>query len=255
LPKACSPTTSRCRPERPLDVLPEAQGFQRRDRGGLALRFTLHRPGQHRASPRRHDTPRRDIPRRVHISITGIHTGDTAEKSLALATLRSDIPTHRTTLTRERRIDSFHPPSRLMLQTSRERRPGGVHNGPVQASLLRHLATGLIDGAPRRADHVRHPQILDPDHVVPAGDDRGGLLHEIPAPIRRARMQSRQPSLRSLHREVPHEPGLRAMPCQQHFLLTRRIQAKPHNRRLTVRPDNSGFLPTLKGGVSTRDSR
>jgi hypothetical protein len=41
---------------------------------------------------------------------------------------------------------------------------------------------------------------------------------------------------------------------EQHFLLLGRIQAKPHNRRLTMSPDNSGFLPTLKGGVSTRDS-
>jgi hypothetical protein len=48
---------------------------------------------------------------------------------------------------------------------------------------------------------------------------------------------------------------MRTMPCQQHFLLTGRIQAKPHNRRLTVHPDNSGFLPTRKGRVSTRDSR
>jgi hypothetical protein len=58
-----------------------------------------------------------------------------------------------------------------------------------------------------------------------------------------------------LHREVPHEPRLRAMLREQHFLLLGRIQAKPHNRRLTVRSDNSGFLPVLKGGVSTRDSR
>jgi hypothetical protein len=42
---------------------------------------------------------------------------------------------------------------------------------------------------------------------------------------------------------------------EQHFLFTRRIQAKPHNRRLTMSPDNSGFLPTRNGGVSTRDSR
>jgi hypothetical protein len=42
---------------------------------------------------------------------------------------------------------------------------------------------------------------------------------------------------------------------EQHLLLVGRIQAKPHNRRLTVLPDNSGFLPIRKGGVSTRDSR
>jgi hypothetical protein len=48
---------------------------------------------------------------------------------------------------------------------------------------------------------------------------------------------------------------VRAMLGEQHFVLVGRIQAKPHNRRLTVLPDNSGFPPTRKGGVSTRDSR
>jgi len=57
------------------------------------------------------------------------------------------------------------------------------------------------------------------------------------------------------HGEVPHEPGVRAMLCEQQFLLAGRIQAEPHNRRLTVLPDNSGFPPIRKGGVSTRDSR
>jgi hypothetical protein len=407
------------------------------------LRFTVHQPSQHRASPRSHDTPCRDVPRRIHISITGIRAGHATEESLALATLRPDMPTHRTTLTRERRTDSFHPPRGLVLQASGERRPRGIEDRPVQARLLRHVASGLLDGAPRRADHIRHPQILDPDQVVPSGGDHGGLLHEVPAPIRCARMQSRQPSLRSptsvgaasaprqcacrfpdthrwrgliggaigqgqrdddttidtrhaavarplqrcgnhresdvpttrriqrhpvglpvrqvpaapqphpanlrhrdprptpieplhpqssrandtetlmpspftpvrspmgtappvrhrlgkipqrlllhrlrtrpqplvggpslgqllalhhivrqrltmmpvselFHRQVPHEPGVRAMLREQHFLLLGRIQAKPHNRRPTVLPDNSGFPHTRKGGVSTRDSR
>jgi hypothetical protein len=41
---------------------------------------------------------------------------------------------------------------------------------------------------------------------------------------------------------------------EQHCLLGRWIQAKPHNRRLTMRPDNSGF-PERKDGLSARDSR
>ena len=407
------------------------------------MRFTVHQPSQHRASPRSHGTPCRDVPRRIQISVVGVSADDTAEESVALATLRGDMPTHRTTLTRERGIDSFHPTSGFVLQASGERRPGSVQDGPVQARLLRHATSGLIDAAPSRADHVRHPQILDPAQVVLAGDDRGGFLHEIPAPIRCACMQSRQPSLRPatpvgsalasrqracglpdshrgrglvgdaigqsqrdgdatidthhaaiarplqwcwnhregdmpttrriqrhpiglpvsqvpaapqphptnlryrdprptpieslhpqglwaddaetlvasafapvrspvgtgtpvrhrlgkisqrlllhrvrtcpqplvggpdlgqllalhhivrqrlpmmpvaelFHREVPHEPRLRAMLREQHFLLAGRIQAKPHHRRLTVRPDNLGFLPVLKGGVSTRDFR
>ncbi len=407
------------------------------------LRFTVHQPSQHQASPRSHGTPCRDIPRRIHISITGISAGDTPEESLALATLRSDMPTHRTTLTRERGIDSFHPTGGLVSEPGGERRPGGVEDGPVQTSLLRHVAAGSVNGAPSRADHVRHPQVLNPDQVIPTGDDRGRLLHEIVPSVGRTRMQSRQPSLRSftpvgaapapgqrtrrlphtqrrrrlvggavgesqrdrdatidthhrtiaraiqrrgdhregdmptprriqrhpirlpvrqgpaapqphptdlrnqdprpapvdllhaqglrtddpetlmpslfapgrppmttgtpvrhglgevpqrlllhrvrtrtqplergpslgqlltlhhivrqqlammpvpelLHREVPHEPSLRTMLREQHFLLSCRIQAKPHNRRLTVHSDSSGFLLTGKGGVSTRDSR
>lgn len=407
------------------------------------LRFAVQRPSQRRVSPHSHGTPCRDVPRRVHISIAGIGAGDAAEESLALATLRGDMPTHRTTLTRERGVDTFHPPRSLVLQTSGERRPGGIQDGPVQTGLLRHITTRLVNRAAHRADQVRHPQILDPDHVIPASNDRGGLLHEVPAPIRRAGMPSDQSSLRSftavgaasasrqrtrrlpdthrrwsliggaigqgqrdrdatidtdhaavagtlqrcgnrrerdmptprgiqphsiglpvrqgstaaepypadlrhpdprpasvdllypqslradnpetfvpslfapgrppmatgspvghrqreipqrlllhrlraraqplvrcpslsqlltlqhivrqklammpvpelLHREIPHEPGVRAVLREQHFLLSCRIQAKPHHRRLTVRPDNSGFLPTVKSGPSARDSR
>jgi hypothetical protein len=41
---------------------------------------------------------------------------------------------------------------------------------------------------------------------------------------------------------------VRAMLREQHFLLLGRIQPKPHNRRLTMSPDNSGFLPILNAG-------
>jgi hypothetical protein len=48
---------------------------------------------------------------------------------------------------------------------------------------------------------------------------------------------------------------VRAMLREEHFLLAGRIQAKPHKRRLTMHPDNSGFRPARKSGVSTRDVR
>ena len=137
------------------------------------MRFTVHRPDQRRASQRSHGTPCRDVPRRVHISIVGMGTGGAAEESLTLAALRGGMPAHRTTLTRERGIDSF--------QTSGERRPGRVHNGLVQTRFPRDLAAGLLDGAPGRADHARHPRV-----------------HEIPASIRPASMRPRQPSRGSL---------------------------------------------------------
>jgi hypothetical protein len=407
------------------------------------LRFAVHRLGQRRASPRSHGTPCRDIPRRIQISIAGIGAGDTAEESLALATLRSDIPTHRTTLTRKRGIDPFQPTGGFVLQTGSERRPRGMVDRPIETSLLPNIPARLLDGAPRRTHHVRHWQVLDPDHVIPAGDDRRRLLHEIPPPISHTSMQSRQPSLRPtapvraapaprqrasrlpsaewrrrfigspigqghcdgdatvdtdhaavtgtvqrcgdhrernmptprriqghpiglpvrqgtgasepdptdlgnqnprpvsvdllhpqglrtddtetlmpapltprrppmtttppirhrlgevsqrllphrlrtrtqpltrgtslgqlpallnivretlpmmpipelLHREIPHEPGVRTMLREQHLLLARRIHTEPHNRNLTAAPDNSGFLPTLNGRVSARDSR
>ena len=160
------------------------------------LRFAVHQLDQRRASPRSHGTPCREVPRRVHISIAGVRADHAAEESLALATPRSDMPTHRTTLTRERGIDSFDPASSFVLQASGECRPGGVEDGPIETSFLRHVAPGLIDSAPSRADHVRHSQVLDPDHVILAGDDRRGLLHEILPPIRCTRTQPCQPRLR-----------------------------------------------------------
>ena len=388
------------------------------------LRFAVHQPSQRRASPRSHGTPCRDVPRRVHISIAGIGAGDAAEESLALATLRSDMPTHRTTLTRERGIHSFHPASGPVLKAGGEHRPRGVQDRPIETCLLRHPAPRSINSAPCRADHARHPQILDPDHVILAGDARqpglrsltptgptpatrqctcgrldtkwqrrlvGGAIRQrqrdrdttidtdhravtgtsqgrrdyregdmptpgsiqrdaVGLPVRQGSAASQpdptslgnqdsrpapvdllhtqglradypeslmtsllapgrppmttaspirhrlreipqrlllhcvrtcsQPLVRGarigqlltlrpivretlavipipelFHGEVPHEPGMCAMLREQHFLLRRRIQTKPHNRKVTVHPDNSGFPTIRKGGASTRESR
>ena len=161
------------------------------------LRFAVHQLGQRRASSRSHGTPCRDIPCRVQVSIGGIGAGDTAEESLALATLRSNVSARRTTLAGEGGIDWLYSFHSLVFRPSREYRPSGVVDGSIETCLLLDVAPGTVDGALRRADHIRHPEILDPDRVVLAGDGSGRLLHEVLAPVGRTSMELRQPSFRA----------------------------------------------------------
>src|SRR5215469_4511283 len=59
------------------------------------LRFAVHRPGNPEASPRSHGVPRRDVLRRVDVSVFGVCAGGAAEEGLALATFRCDVPAGR----------------------------------------------------------------------------------------------------------------------------------------------------------------
>src|SRR5690606_8753171 len=49
--------------------------------------------------------------------------------------------------------------------------------------LLPDVTARRVEGAFRRADHVGDLQVLDDDHVEPAREDGGGLLHPVLAPI------------------------------------------------------------------------
>src|SRR5450756_546742 len=73
-----------------VDILPalKGRGFQLRDPEGSVLRFTVHRPGHRRASPRSPGVSRRDVSRCIHDGVRGVAAGPADEARLALARLR-----------------------------------------------------------------------------------------------------------------------------------------------------------------------
>jgi hypothetical protein len=100
------------------------------------LRFAVRWPGSPEASPRSHGVPRRDVPGRVHVSVTGVSAGRACELRLALARFRIHVPARRAPLTRERGVDPLHPTGSLLLQAPRQQAPSRPQDPPVQSGLL-----------------------------------------------------------------------------------------------------------------------
>lgn len=163
------------------------------------MRYAVQHRRQSASSPHGpsgRDIPCRDVPRRVDIRVARLSTGHAREESLALATLRCHIPTHRTTLAAERGIDPLHSTEGFMLQPSRKQAPAGGEDRPVQPSLLPHVPTRLRNGATRGAHHVVDLQVLDADQVVAACDIGAGLFDPVLTPIGITGMHPRQAGLR-----------------------------------------------------------
>jgi hypothetical protein len=157
------------------------------------LRFAVHRLGQRQASPR--GVSRRDVPCSVVVSVGEVSAGPAPEGGLALASPPIHGPALRATLARICGIDLLDPAPGLVLKSGGKHAPPGSEDRTVQACLLTNVATGLRDGAPGRAGHARHVQVLNPDQVVAAGDLGRYLLHPISPRIGIAGVQPRMPRL------------------------------------------------------------
>jgi hypothetical protein len=123
------------------------------------LRFAVHSPWRPRASPRSHGVPRRDVPGRVHVSVT-CETTRAGEESLALAALRCNAPARRASLASERGIDLLHPTRGLVLQSPNQQTLFDA--GPSARATLgtRQLPLKVMEPAlPCRAK-LRHGQQL-----------------------------------------------------------------------------------------------
>jgi hypothetical protein len=162
------------------------------------LRFAVRWPGSPEASPRSHGVPRRDVPGRVHVSVTGVSAGRACELRLALARFRIHVPARRAPLTRERGVDPLHPTGSLLLQAPRQQAPSRPQDPPVQSGLLADVPARTVWRALCASDHVPDLQVLDPDHVKAEGQIRGGLLGPVLALVP---FPGTQPSDR-----VPHPP-------------------------------------------------
>jgi hypothetical protein len=157
------------------------------------LRFAVHRLGQRQASPR--GVSRRDVPCSVVVGVGEVSAGPAPEGGLALASPPIHGPALRATLARICGIDLLDPAPGLVLKSGGKHAPPGSEDRTVQACLLTNVATGLRDGAPGRAGHARHVQVLNPDQVVAAGDLGRYLLHPISPRIGIAGVQPRMPRL------------------------------------------------------------
>ena len=148
------------------------------------MRFAVHGAGCPVASPRSHGVPRRDVPGRVHISVTGEVAGRARKTRLTLARLRVHVPARRAPLAGEVRLDLLDPARSFVLQPAHQQAPPGPQDPPVQPGLLPDVPAGSTRRAFRGPGHGPDLQVLDPDHVEPPRDVRAGLLRPVPAPVR-----------------------------------------------------------------------
>ena len=148
------------------------------------LRFTLHRPSQSSAvSTCCHGRPCRDVPGRVHVGVRPVPASHTYEGRLALATLRCDVLAGITGLRRVRSFHFFDPPGCLLLQPGHEQTPTGLEDAPVESGLGCDVPARLFHGSGSGASHGFDVEVLDPDHVEPAGEVGGGSLNPVFAPV------------------------------------------------------------------------
>jgi hypothetical protein len=153
------------------------------------LRFAVHRPGNPEASPRSHGVPSRDVPSRVHVSVADKTAGGASEDGLTLARLPIYVPTRRAPLTRERRVDLFHPAGSLVLQSTHQQSPPGLQDLPVEPGLGSHVPARVASRTLSRAGQITDAQVLDHDQVEPSRDVRADLLCPVLAPIGLTRAQ------------------------------------------------------------------
>jgi hypothetical protein len=183
------------------------------------LRFAVHRPGIPDASPRIHGVPRRDVPRRIHVSVERETADRTYEARLALARLRIYMSARRAALARIVRIDFLYPARSLLFQATHQQAPPRPQDLAVQPSFLADVPAWGISGASRGASHVADPQVLNADHVEAPRDIRALFLRPILAPIRLA---SEQPgdSKPYLLAAVGSPFSTGELPLQAHYALT-----------------------------------
>jgi hypothetical protein len=135
---------------------------------------------------------RRDVPGSVVVGVGTVPAGPTPESSLALASLPIHGPAPRATLAGVGGLDLLDPAAGLVPKPGGEHAPPGSENCTVQAGLLPDVVTRLRSGAPGRASHPPHVQVLKADQVVAPGDLGRHLLRPVPPRIGVAGVQPRQ---------------------------------------------------------------
>ena len=193
------------------------------------MRFAVRRPGNPDASPRLHGVPRRDVPRRVHVSVGGISAGSTPEGGLALTRLPVHLPACRAALARVVRRYPFHPSGCLLVQSASKQTPPRLQDALVEPCFLADVTARFRQCSFCRSGHFPDLEILYPDHIEPACNVSAYLFHPVSAPILFAHLQSGDAEVNlsaafragtgfgALALQVPQPPPLR---CGQ----TRKVQ-------------------------------
>jgi hypothetical protein len=148
------------------------------------LRFTVRRPPTGEVSACCYRPSGGDIACSVDVGVApSSSAGFALENPLALAVSRCDVPTRGASLRRVHGRDLLDPAESLVLQTLDKLTPATSADRTVKPALLGHSHPRLLDGAARRPGHCTHVKVLDPDHVEPPRDVRGGFLHPVLTPI------------------------------------------------------------------------
>ena len=154
------------------------------------MRFAVRRPGSPVASPRSHRMPCGDIPGRVHVGVQRISAGHAAEKGLALAAARCDVPTRRAPLARVSGTYLLNPAGGLVLQTVDQQAPPLGEDASIQPGFLPDILAWFYDGTPCRTGHVPDLQVLNSDHVEPPGNACRCLFAPVLANVRAAGLET-----------------------------------------------------------------
>jgi hypothetical protein len=168
------------------------------------LRFTLHRPSQNSAVCACCQAMSCcDVSGRVHIGVRVVPAGHAHEGRLALATVRCDVLAGVTGLRRVRSFDFLDPAGRFLLQPGHEQTPTGFEDAPAQPGLGCDVSAWFRHGSPRGAGHGFEVEVLDSDHVGPAGEVGAGFLGPVFAPVS---VFGFQPCDQGLHLVVAADP-------------------------------------------------
>ena len=187
------------------------------------MRFAVRRPGIPEASPRSHRVSHGDVPCRVDVSVEREVAGHAGEESLALATLRCNVPTRRASLARKRGFNLLYPAGRLGCQAPYQQTPTGPQDSPVQPGLLTDVPARGYGSTPSRAGHAVDAEIFDSDHIEPTRNIRSELFGPVFARVRlpsleagngllhlgaaaRAALRSRQFALKQVEPALPSRP-------------------------------------------------
>ena len=155
------------------------------------MRFTVRRPPTGKVSPCGHRPPGGDVACSVDIGVAPASSAGVAlEDRLALAVFGGHVPARGASLRRIRGWHLLDPTASLVLQTRGQKPPTATADSPVEPTFLGDVHTGLLDGAASRTSHHPHIKSLDPNHVEPSREVRGGLLDPVFAPIPIAGFQS-----------------------------------------------------------------
>jgi hypothetical protein len=88
-----------------------------------------------------------------------------------------------TGLRRVRSFDLLDPAGCFVFQPGHEQTPTGFEDAPVEASLGCDVPAGILHGSGSGAGHAFDVEVLDPDHVEPAGEVGAGFLNPVLAPV------------------------------------------------------------------------